>query len=158
MENVWYTVVLWTKVGPKSGLIFLIKYTTHSELSEGLNLVFRWPFIVCSMLWNKKDKVYQNIWNGFQNDVIWSYQTFFVKKPPLGGGAKSWYAHQGGQDGETFWTTATWGIHIYCTGNFRVGNNSILVVDDQRGLIGYTFFFVCFGPGKNCIYNDFFWH
>ena len=45
----------------------------HSELSEGLNLVFRWPFIVCSMLWNKKAKVHQNIWNGFQNDLIWSY-------------------------------------------------------------------------------------
>ena len=59
--------------------------TSHSELSEGLNLVFRWPFIVCSMLWNKKDKVYQNIWNGFQNDLIWSYQTFFVKKHHLGG-------------------------------------------------------------------------
>ncbi len=35
------------------------------------------------------------------------------------------------------------------------GNKSILVVDDQRGLIGYNFF-VYFGPGRNCIYNDFF--
>ena len=26
---------------------------------------------VCSMHWNKKDKLYQNKWNGFQNDIIW---------------------------------------------------------------------------------------
>ena len=43
---------------------------------------------------------------------------------------------------------------MYCTGNFRGENNSILVVDDQRGIIGYIFF-VCFGHGRNCIYNDF---
>ena len=36
----------------------------------------------------------------------------------------------------TVWTTATWGMHIYCTDTFRRGHSSILVVGDHRGLIG----------------------